>query len=376
MALSWEQKTLADLLPGEIDSLVSSAAGVASTVGSILGTIGDIVTDLSIFVVDYIDPIEAATAAFIQSVDDFVADLKSTGVFMLVVPHAPQRALFGRGTDAFIERVQESFYDIGDPNRPQLSSAALIGGVVVMVGDPSFDGLKTPLQKLGNVFGLQEWKDLLRILTAPPPVSATLTQNVFVSHLKQDISVSTVEGFLPNNGTIQIDSEFIEYDSADANENKFKGVLVSAKHLNGALVIPAAMSYQAEPPDWRAAKVVDIFPPFGVLMNSIEKFTKQIASSPKASDVVAEFGQLLSDKADALSNAAIQLDNALTTLKSDFDSTGLHLLKIPEGIGGNQRFIDELANSENKPAFSTDAFTAGVVILGGAGAYSVLETFF
>jgi len=451
--VAWEQKTLADLLPSELTSLVSSASSVASTVGGLISDVGTVVSDLSALVIDFLDPIEAASKAVIDEINNFVTDIKNTGVFMLVIP--PPAPLFSsekttttgsivvttrqvalvslgsiekgdslsiedgttrinivvtgvdrltnsvffdpvpslpatippgaivkkhasaaQGVDLFINKVQESFFDIGDANRPVFTSSALIGGVVVLVGGPTLQGLSGFTNKLGNVFSIQEFKDLFRALNEKAPIQAILQQNITPSTQPQNISVSTVDGFLPLNGAIIIDNEIMDYESADDTAGFFINVIATAKHQSGAIVLPSKLSYQGEKPDWRNQKVTDIFPAIGTLLNQLERFTKQVAGAPRASDVVSDFAQILLDKASQLTQIATAMSAILTQLASDFDATGINLLKIPEGVGGNNRFISELTNSTNKPPLSDNAFTAGVVLLGGAGVFTVLETFF
>lgn len=371
---TWQSKTLAELLPPEVAGLVSSAGPIASTVATLTGNIATLAQTLSALVIDFIDPIEAATAAFIAEVDAFIEDLQNTGVYVLVVP-APRNERGRRGTEGFIRTVQDAMYDTSDPQRPPFNAGAVVGGVVILLGAPTLDGLKNAADSLGKVLNLKELRDLKRsIEEANPPHATTLTTNVKGKLGFQDIPVTSTEGFLPVNGAVKIDVEVITYESVTATA--FKNALFTANHNAGTAVKPAALSYIGEAPDWRAKRVSELFPPIGVVLSQLDQFVQKIRAAVAASAAISAFANMLAAKATALSDLATALSDAVTSLLTDFNSTGINVLIIPDGVGGNARIVSEMQTSLNKPAFSEDAYTCGIVIMGGAGTTAVLETFF
>lgn len=374
MASAWQSKTLADLLPANIATLIGAAGPVVSTVSTLTGNVATLASTLSALVIDFIDPIDAATSAFINDVAAFVQDLQNTGVSVLVVP-APRTAAETRGTAEFISEVEKSLFDFGDPNRPTFTPTAIVGGVVVLIGAPSLQGLATVADALGKVLQLKELRDLQRVLTTSnPSFSTSLTGSVKGALAAQDIPVTSTAGFLPADGAVVIDKEVITYREVTASE--FKGAVFTQNHTAGALVRPALLSYIDETPDWSTKRVFELFPPVAAALSALERLTQKLAASVRASAAVTAFAALLSAKASALSALASELSTALTNLTTDFNATGVNVLVIPEGVGGNARFLSELRQATNQPAFSSSAYTAGIVIMGGAGSVPVLEVFF
>jgi len=67
----------------------------------------------------------------------------------------------GRSASQTVEEIVESLFDDGDPNKPDFSPAAAVGGVIMMVGAPSASQFNTLVEAFNKVFGIKDWKDWL-----------------------------------------------------------------------------------------------------------------------------------------------------------------------------------------------------------------------
>ncbi|MEW6556042.1 MAG: hypothetical protein AB1349_01655 [Elusimicrobiota bacterium] len=368
----WQTLNLSDLLPSELEPLVNQAGNIAQSISGILSNMASVVDTITPFIVDYVDPVEVIVQSFVTEVQNFLSDLKNTGVYLLAIP-GPKTVKQKQSTDKFFEVIENSFYDVGDPDRPQFSESASIAGVVVLVGSFTFSGIANDLNKLGRVFGIKDFSDVFRTTIKKPQLVTHLVSAVEPSLKKQNLKVQTTEGFVPS-GAVLIDDEIIEYE--DKTTDEFINCRVLRKHLTGAEVTPGWKSFIGEPPDWNRTKVIDLFPSLGNLLRTIESFVNNVLQAPKVSQVISNFSNLLQDKANTLSTIASYLNVALNNLVNDFPETGFNILKIAPVTGGNRAFIETMKNGENKPQYSEDAYTAGIVIVTGSAGYEVLEKFF
>jgi len=170
MADSWQGLDLADLVPKEpAPTLVASSATVASDLSDVLTTMSDAIGLLTGLALSFTDPFAVIVDQLISDIVAFVTNVINTDAFMLIQP--PKVG----GIDGFIDDLSNSFFDVGDQNRPPFFANENVGGIIVVAGAPDPILLKDFLGSLGFVFGIQQFINFQFAFDNPVP------QDVFAS---------------------------------------------------------------------------------------------------------------------------------------------------------------------------------------------------
>jgi len=163
-------------VPSAIEDIINGLNSAIGPLTSVLSAIRTILNIVKVFILTLSDPLLAILEALIDEITELLNDLIQSGIYVLpVVPtdtynlNNPKdkaskanqtlryiRSISG-GAQGFKSRVTNSFYDQGDPYRPQFSNNAKVGGVVLAFesGD-----LPTVLNALHGLYRMieAEWK--------------------------------------------------------------------------------------------------------------------------------------------------------------------------------------------------------------------------
>lgn len=122
--------------------------------------------------------IDSAIGAAQNAINSWLTDLSGAGVFMnIIYPPAFYKSnlrdvrlskLSTGGFKGFLTRLGTSFYNTSDPQRPDFSEDAVIGGLIILVDSSSADQFFASMNTLNDLFDFQT---ALPIQTDPPPPS-------------------------------------------------------------------------------------------------------------------------------------------------------------------------------------------------------------
>lgn len=230
----WESYSLDDLFPQEAATIVETSIGVASSVATLLNTLGTFVEGLSYLIIDFTDPIAAIVQQIQTEINNWIQDVTQTDVWVLFVPPGPRVSQWSQGTDEFIEKIAQSFWDTSDPSRPIFSDSASYAGIVLMAGSAGIGGFKAQLTALRNIFVDDRFKQIAEEITTAI-VGTVLTAKIAGSPALQDLQVSSVDGF-PQSGRIIVGGERTEYNGLFSTMKKLRRCRLRKTHGVGTSV--------------------------------------------------------------------------------------------------------------------------------------------
>lgn len=178
--LKWKCPDLPDLSAIEaVAKALNKGIGVLSKVLSVLDPILRLV---ELFVTAF-NSINSIILAFINlaqnELNKWAEDIAGSGIFfnMLVPPvldptlvsDVNWQGLSSGGFQGFLKRLQVSFYNTSDPNRPKFSADATVGGMILMIDAESFDTFFKNMNTINNLFDFVEFLPITTEL--PPPTN-------------------------------------------------------------------------------------------------------------------------------------------------------------------------------------------------------------
>lgn len=444
---NWESYNLSGLFPQEAETIVQSGITVASSVANILTTLGQFVEGLGYLIIDFTDPIAAIVQQIQTEIDNWIQDVTQTDVWMLFVGPGPRVNQWSQGTDDFIAKIANSFWDTSDPSRPIFSDSASYAGIVLMAGSAGIGGFKSQLYALRNIFVDDRFRQIAEEITSAI-VGTVLTKAVAGSPALQDLSVSSVDNFpqsariivggerteyngmfsslkklrrcrlrrshgigtsveifdipdnrpgatrltaavaqgarqlpvtdasgFPYSGAIRIGSDLINFEAR--SDVLFKDLVTSQAHQAGEVVeLVSDRSSIGEPPDWHELNLGKILGPMEDLVAGLEFLNSLFEAAGKASSELQTLGQLLQRKGQDMQTLANNLQTLLDDFQAMLSATGFYMVKISGGSGGTTAFVEDLRNAANKPPFTSNGFTAGLVVYAGTAGLGPLEIIF
>jgi len=121
------------------------------------------------------------------------------------------------------------------------------------------------------------------------------------------------------------------------------------------------------PPDWTAARLADVLPPFEKLGQMLQRVVGMLAVGESYGKMLEDLAQLISDKAAALAQVADEIQAFVDDLNALIAAEGLYVLHVEAGdIPG---LMDSVRNGTDAPSWSPDAYVAGVCLLGGTTSF-------
>lgn len=311
--MAWEQRNLKVLLPDAMKQVSDTAAGVSSSLQTVVDILDAALKAAQVFATPTADPTSALITALQDELEDIVNDTFGTGFFQLIVtPYTvenPRYDTFGiplLTPGEVITTMSTSFDDAGDSRRPQFSDSANVTGFGIIATAPDATQLLTAVNGLLSVLNLKEFQNL---------------------KLRLDRAVLAESGTTP------------------------------------------VRSIQ---PDWSSVKLEDI-PGFSDIKASLVSFLNQIRGYQKVADAfLDDFLSALTNKVNAITNAVDELNKAIQAIEQGLGATGVYWLNIPTAVGGNTYLKQQLPDSFLS-SLTTNGYSAGALYVAGGPSVSGLE---
>ena len=156
--MTWQAYNLDNLFPQDVADLVTQIGSVSDSVATAAEAIAEAVEALAELIIDVSDPLQATIDALIAALEATILDTLNTGLYFYYdsegYPFSPPR-----GYIYWKARFKNSFDDPADSEKPDFSSSADLGTIMIVGGANSLPDLANLLGALGNLFGLQAFID-------------------------------------------------------------------------------------------------------------------------------------------------------------------------------------------------------------------------
>lgn len=228
----WESLVLGDLFPEEIASIISGASTAVDGAAGITDALLASAEIASAKIVSFIDPLASIVDAFIDEIQGLVLDYFKAGVYVLAIPPGSAVDGYTQSTEEFLDVIINSLYDTADPNRPIFSKESGSVLVIIMVGAPSFEELRSQINGISKVFKLPS----LNIDTIVDKLvsSVLLLSSIIPSLSPQFIKTDGDISLFPDKGIVKIGEEITTYSYK--KETGIGGVIVRGIHDTGETV--------------------------------------------------------------------------------------------------------------------------------------------
>jgi len=322
----WQDKTLEELFPSELAAIIDALDTATGLIVTALTAIAAALDAVSQFLVDVADPAAAAIAALRLLIDTMANDLENTGLYQIVVMPEVGPETFA-SLKGFAGGIGESIIST------EFTYQQFIGRIVGALDDTS-DPHRPNFSEFANVTGV--------VVMVGAPSLADL-----VAILKKLWEVFGIQDFL---------NLWNAYDFFPPDRTERFGSGVS--------------------PDFTNIRAVDLIPPLASVVDLLRKIVYMLDTALGFLALVKAFAAMLSAKADQLLAIAATIQEIVDLIQTLLDDTGIYVLVIPPGVGGNERLKSELLNSGDPPPFGSGSWVGGIAWFGGAGAGPALEFIF
>jgi hypothetical protein len=182
--LNWHITNTNAWVPDAIKTISKALNDVSTPLINVLNATKKILDIIKVFIVNIDDPVKMLLAQIMKTIEDFLNDLNSTGIYMLqVLPGSADINPYKNpdyfrnfdfknlnifnttgwfdpvkgGYNSFLAKIIKSFDDPGDGNRPQFSDSAMVGAFIMAIDSGSLDGdsiakFVADIQKLLKMF--------------------------------------------------------------------------------------------------------------------------------------------------------------------------------------------------------------------------------
>jgi hypothetical protein len=155
MPKSWNSLSLQEVVTGVIKdpSPVEAAQSVFGTVKDLIQVVMDFLDLIKSLIVGFDNPFQAILQLILEEIRKLIQDLRATGIYELAVlpdmQKDPDLSMISKGYSGFVGTVVSSMGDYQDPNRPQFSEHAYMGGVVVLF---AISNLAELIKSINNLY--------------------------------------------------------------------------------------------------------------------------------------------------------------------------------------------------------------------------------
>jgi len=317
----WQTINLKLIAPSALTALVGIASTLKSdlapivgsnfppTFGGILGGLISILNTIKVLIVEKNDLTATITNTFITQTENIVNDVFNTGVSILLV--LPKAGDFLLSPSKAISEAVVSLNDLGDPNRPILSSTSFAAGLGVLISAP------------------------------------TLTSfNNILSTFRQLISTKEIESLVMKVAK-QVD-------------------ILNLPKSPVRLPIPT-------PPLWFGIKIKDLLPAFQTAYTAVNNFLLELQGSSTL--VSTSFDNLVTILTAKYTELFSIMNQAITEIDAIINLptlAGIYVLSF-SGIGGNSLIQNQL-QSLKLASLSGNPYSAFVLMAGGSTSATAFET--
>jgi len=396
----WQKFDAAGLFPDATKALLETVGGTADAFAAALKVTGEAIGLLGDLCIDATDPQKTIIDLLISQLSALIDDTLSTGLYLYYdcagwpifqrrdydfaamtaqmdgTGNQPYAAAVGRGYGGWKARWTKSFYDLGDDERPQISSGSNVSSLVFMAGTPNISGLPTLLSAIGMLFGIQRFTELTsKILITELSAKATKGDvTVYVTEpekLKEDSQI-LIGGFSLTNPQfslirrIDFTTGALElYDAIGASFNKGEPVALSG------MEVPVKASSQA--PDWSALTLEQI-PPMRKMAQIVRSVIGQLEMAPGFSTLISDLGDALKEKAEQLENLADIINEVIDLITAIISLTGVKIAKIDSttGVDGLVTALNDLGS----PGLPDKSFVVGICLAGTPAGINAIAPLF
>ena len=305
--MSWQQSPIVKPIPKELASIAGTAGGVASTLSAGLSAVSSLLSVAEVFFNSTTNPYESLTSGVLGELQGLNNNLFGTGVYALTV----------------------TGYDIGGPIQydvtgiPKLTPGQAIGAAIASLDDAG-DSARPQFTDSGDICAIG-------FLVSTPSVDQ------FIALAQQLLAIFDIPDF-------QILLERVISQSSPAP------------------------TQPPLPPDWKSIRLNSI-----TQLKQIQDAVNDFMEHAKGYTTIAD--NVLDDLIsviDAKSSELQGLANTLDSLAADLaHSTGVYVLNLPIGTGGNNRLKQALADCPLQR--SQNQYTAMALFVGGGPSLATVD---
>lgn len=457
---NWAQVNLASLLPGPTRQILEGTGEAAKSVADAANSFADVVETIADILIDITDPMRAILEKLIDELRKLQADIMNTGLYLYydasVWPWYQTRAFsfdeiirymdidqaetnrrveYQRRVDeageAFVEpyeppqlplttsvaygfsgwkkRWEESFYDMGDEQRPAFSDQAYVSCVIIIAGTPSFDALPALIKAIGVLLGIKPFErilDRLAITQLAKDAKAGDT-TIYVEKSKgfRDDDLTWIrhpnavdvaeQQFVTIRGIDHAEKSFALYDAVkrDFPAGTIVAMTGANPHPKVASVAPDWMSRvyigSSEPVDpiEKGIAVFDedrgeYFIPFrlGDLppMRHVDRAMRNLIGMLELGDrllaLIQQFADALKEKAEQIRVIGQMIADIITLIEQILLLSGAYIIKLDSNTGP-QGLVAQL-DQYGPPPLPEKSFIVGACLLSGAPNFGPIAELF
>ena len=172
MPAKWKSIAIEDLLVAR--EAIETVTDTFDSILAFTGAVRNVLRVIKAFLLDLGNPIRTALQIAVAAIEQILNDLDQAGVYsLLVLPEAGADNSYSNvkgGIDNFLNTVVLSLEDVNDPNRPQFSSNANVGGFVLVADSGNIATVMEAILSLLKLFGINKKLSL----PAPNPVTVKM----------------------------------------------------------------------------------------------------------------------------------------------------------------------------------------------------------
>jgi len=398
---SWVSANMSNLLPSEVDTIIDLISSLSTTVKvpleltvSILNVAKTVLVSLDAFDPASIlrDTIETFKNSILGA-GFYVCDMWDYPVLQLinVIDHGPDSEFNYSGNtfeNSFRQDLLDSFDDIYDIRRPTFSGSCAMLVLVVGKGTldevdispdesnfgESFKGFQNAIGQAS--YGLHQARYRL-FWTKAKQVAENQSSDKVAARVNRVQTAFKLFSFLSSS---DLDAIELPYDQS-SGRSFFEDddlVINDISYIDDILPVIESVENaykQSEYPDWKSVRLSDIYPELVELVDiGFDAVLSLFVAGSTILESVVELINSIQAKLDWLDSIIDLIDQLIEDLDDMLNTTGLHALFISsnDGIEGLKT---KLENATNVP-FDGNGFFAGMTILAGGDATSIIQTLF
>jgi hypothetical protein len=390
---------MSNLLPSEVSSIIDLISSLSTTVRvpleltvSILNVAKTVLTSLDAF-----DPAVILRSA----IESFKSDVLGAGFYICdmwdypalqlanISDHGPDSEFNYDGNtfeESFLQALTDSFDDQYDFRRPTFTSNCAM--LVLVVGKGTLDELDISPDE--SNFG-ESFKGFQNAIGQASYGLHQARYNLFWSKARQVAENQSSDKVASRVSRVQQTRKLFSYlinDDLDSIEvpfdqtsgrSFFEDLEIEDISWNND-IIPIIESIesayvQSEYPDWKTVRLSDVYPELVELIDiGFDAVLSLFVAGSTIQEAVVELINAIQAKLDWLDSIIDLIDQLIADLDDMLNTTGLHALFVSSS-NGIADLKTKLENATNVP-FEGNGFFAGMSILAGGDATSIIQTLF
>lgn len=404
MAQQWVSLTMANLLPSEVQTIMTAIQALTSVVKTPLDAVSSILGTAKAFLVSL--PALDFISALKSLVESFKNNLVGSGFYLCDMWDYPTKQIqppdsrFGPETtygswrleggdfsSTFLADLADSFDDENDPNRPQFTGSVAM--IVIVIARGSLDdvgvqsrdgdlgevwrGLASGIASAGRAVDEARWRGAWALMRQTAEAQSSDKVAVRVTRVQRAFRMFT------RMTREELDSMPVPMNP-ETGESFFEGMDTSSLSWdNDILPIVEAVENQIEPaeyPDWNRATLYEVFPELEQIIDLLfDAVLDLLQSGSTIKEAIIALIDAIQAKLDQLEEYIDMIDAIIDDIQNILDMTGFHGIYLTTNNGVSS-IKSQLLSSTSYP-FTGKGFYAGMAILaGGSANVTALSTIF